>query len=129
MKMMWEVVEQTVVKGFITSDLYVTVEHAIVEAGKGSQCTVLDETVDKHIDSIPLQSFQGCVENTGDGYGSEPWQTFPHVNSIEKEVGPQGMHEGEHLSHDDVHGGTFENEDDHGLGYDATHIGMTLRSS
>ena len=88
MKMMWEVVEQMVVKGFITSDLYVTVEHAIVEAGKGSQCTVLDETVDKHIDSIPLQSFQGCVENTRDGYGSESWQTFPHVNSTEKEERP-----------------------------------------
>ena len=57
MKMMWEVVEQMVVKRFITSDLYVIVEHAIVEAGEGSQCTVLDETVDEHIDSIPLQSF------------------------------------------------------------------------
>ena len=35
------------------------------------------------------------------------------------------MHEGEHLSHDDVHGGTFENEDDHGLGDNATHIDVT----
>ena len=72
MKMMWEVVEQTVVKGFITSDLYVTVEHAIVEAGKGSQYTILDGTVDEQIDSIPLQSYQGCAKNTGDGYGIEP---------------------------------------------------------
>ena len=112
------------VKGFITSDLYVTVEHAIVEAGKGSQCTVLDETVDKHIDSIPLQSFQGCVENTGDGYGSEPWQTFPHVNLIEEEEGPHQVHEGKHLSHD---GGTSKNEDDHRLGYDATHIDVTRK--
>ena len=85
----------------------------------------MDETVDEHIDSIPLQSYQGCAKNTGDGYGSEPWQTFPHVNSIEKEVGPQGMHEGEHLSHDDVHGGTSENEDDHGLGDNATHFDVT----
>ena len=48
------------------------------------------------------------------------------MNSIEEEEGPQQVHEGEHLSRD---GGTFENEDDHGLGYDATHIGMTSRSS
>ena len=32
------------------------------------------------------------------------------------------MHEGEHLSHD---GGISENEDDHGLGDDATHIDVT----
>ena len=43
-----------------------------MEAGEGSQHTVLDGTVDKHIDSIPLQSYQGCAENTRDGYGSEP---------------------------------------------------------
>ena len=36
MKMMWELVEQMVVKRFIASDLYVTVEPAIVEAGEGS---------------------------------------------------------------------------------------------
>ena len=36
MKMMWELVEQMVVKRFIASNLYVTVEHAIVEAGEGS---------------------------------------------------------------------------------------------
>nr|POF02907.1 hypothetical protein CFP56_25610 [Quercus suber] len=30
--------------------------------------------------------------------------------------------EGEHLSHGELHGGTSENEDDHGLGDDATHI-------
>ena len=53
-KMMWEVVEQMVVKGFIASDLYVTVEPAILEAGEGSQRTVLNETFDEHIDSIPL---------------------------------------------------------------------------
>ena len=111
-----------VVKGFIASNLYVTVELAIVEVGKGSQRTVLDETVDEHIDSIPLQFYQECAENTRDGYGSEPWQTFPHVNSIEKEEGPQQVHEGEHLSHD---GGTSENEDDRGLGDDATHIDVT----
>ena len=54
MKMMWEVVEQMVVKGFIASELYVTVEPAIVEAREGSQHTVLDETINEHIDSIPL---------------------------------------------------------------------------
>ena len=31
------------------------------------------------------------------------------------------MHEGEHLPHDEVHGCIFENEDDHGLGDNATH--------
>ena len=61
------------VKGFIASDLYVTVELTIVKSGEGSQHTILDEIVDEHIDSIPLQSYQGCAENTGDGYGSELW--------------------------------------------------------
>ena len=77
-----------VVKGFITLNLYVTVEPAIVEVGEGSQRTVLNEIVDKHIDSIRLQSYQECAKNTRDGYGNEPWQTFPHVNSIEEEEGP-----------------------------------------
>nr|POE96213.1 exosome complex component rrp45a [Quercus suber] len=124
-KMMWAIVEQMVVKGFIASELYVTVEPTIVEAGEGSQHNVLDGTVDEHIDSIPLQSYQGWAENTRDGYGSEPWQTFPGVNSTEKEERPQEVHEGEHLSHDELHGGTFENEDDHGLGDDANHIDVT----
>ena len=35
-KMMWEIVAQMVAQGFIASDLYVTVEPATVEAGKGS---------------------------------------------------------------------------------------------
>ena len=85
----------------------------------------MDRTVDEHINSIPLQSYQGCAENTGDGYGSEPWQTFPHVNSTKEEERPQEVHEGEHLSHDELHGGTFKNEDDHRLGDDATHIDFT----
>ena len=102
-KMMWEFVGQMVVKGFVASELYVTIEPAIVEAGEGSQHTVVDGTVDEHIDLIPLQSYQGCVENTGDGYGSEPWQTFPYVNSTEEEERPQEVHEGEHLSHDELH--------------------------
>nr|POF01638.1 hypothetical protein CFP56_74839 [Quercus suber] len=68
-KMMWEVVEQMVVKGFIASELYVTVEPTIVKAGE--------------------------------------------------------VHEEEHLSHDELHGGTSENEDEHGLGDDATHIDVT----
>ncbi|XP_023872225.1 uncharacterized protein LOC111984837 [Quercus suber] len=89
-KMMWEVVEQMVVKGFVASELYVTVEPTIVEAGEGSQHT-----------------------------------TFPGVNSIEEEAGPQEVHEGEHLSHDELHGGTFENEDDYGVADDATHIDVT----
>jgi len=72
-KMMCEFVGQMVVKGFVASELYVTIEPAIVEAGEGSQHTVVDGTVDEHIDSIPERSYQGCVENTGDGYGSEPW--------------------------------------------------------
>ncbi|XP_075665165.1 uncharacterized protein LOC142634789 [Castanea sativa] len=66
--MMWEIVEQMVVKGFVGSNLYVTVEPTIVDAGEGSQHIILDGTVDEHIDSIPLQSYQGCAENTGDGY-------------------------------------------------------------
>ena len=35
------------------------------------------------------------------------------------------MHEEKHLSCDEVHGGTSENEDNHGLGDDATHIDVT----
>ena len=35
-KMMWEFVEQMLVKGFIASNLYVTIKPAIVEAGEGS---------------------------------------------------------------------------------------------
>ena len=62
-----------VVKGFIASDIYVTVEPAIVKAGKGSQCTVLDEIVDEHMDSIPLQFYQKCTKNIGDRYDNEPW--------------------------------------------------------
>ncbi|KAF3972683.1 hypothetical protein CMV_003830 [Castanea mollissima] len=124
-KMMWEIVEQMVVKGFFASDLYVTVEPTIVEAGEGSQHTVLDGTVDEHIDSIPLQSYQGCAENTGDEYGTEPWQTFPHASHIEEEQGPQEVHAGEHLSHDELHGGTSEPENDDGLGDDATDIDVT----
>ena len=87
----------------------------------------MDGRVDEHIDSIPLQSYQWCVDNTGDGYGSEPWETFPHVNSTGEEEGPQQVHEneGKHLSHDELHRGTSENEDDHGLGDDATHIDVT----
>ncbi|KAK7845398.1 gdsl esterase/lipase, partial [Quercus suber] len=80
-KMMWEVIEQMVVKGFVASELYVTVEPTIVVAGEGSQHIVLDGTIDEHIESIPLRSYQGCAENTGDGYGNEPWQPFPGVNS------------------------------------------------
>ncbi|KAK7845370.1 hypothetical protein CFP56_009451 [Quercus suber] len=124
-KMMWEVVEQMVVKGFVASELYVTVEPTIVEAGEGSQHIVLDGTIDEHIESIPLQSYQGCAENTEDRYDNEPWQTFPGVNSTEEEAGPQEVHEEEHLSHDELHGGTFENEDDYGVVDDATHIDVT----
>ena len=72
-KMMWEMVAQMVARRFIATDLYVTVEPATIEAGEGSEHTVLDGRVDEHIDSIPETSYQGCVENTGDGYGSEPW--------------------------------------------------------
>ena len=90
MKMMWEMVAQMVARGFIASGLYVTVKPATVEAGEGSEHTVLDGRVDEHIDSIPERSYQGCVKNTGDGFfsGSESWQTFAHVNSIEEEEGP-----------------------------------------
>ena len=35
------------------------------------------------------------------------------------------MHEGEHLADNELHKGTSENEDDHGLGDDATHINVT----
>nr|POF24521.1 gdsl esterase/lipase [Quercus suber] len=98
-KMMWAVVEQMVVKGFVASELYVTVEPTIVEVGEGSQHIVFD--------------------------GSEPWQTFAGVNSTEEEEGPPHVHEGEHLSHDELHGGTSENEDHDGLGDDATHIDVT----
>ena len=35
------------------------------------------------------------------------------------------MHERKHLYHDEVHGSTSENEDDHGLGDNATHIDVT----
>ena len=122
--MMWEVVAQMVARGFVASDLYVIVKPATVEAREGSQHTVLDGRVDEHIDSIPLQSYQRCAENTRDGYDSEPLQTFPHVNSTEEER-PQQVHEGEHLSHDKLYGGTSKNEDDHGLGDDVTHIDVT----
>ena len=125
MKMMWEMVAQMVARGFIASDLYVTVEPATVEASSGSQHPVLDGRVDEHIDSIPERSYQGCIENIRDGYGSELWQTFAHVNSIEEEEGPQQVHEGEHLADDELHRGTSENEDDHELGDDATHIDVT----
>ena len=100
--MMWEFVEQMLVKGFIAWDLYVIIKLAIVETGQGSQHAVLDEIRDEHIDSIPLQSYQGCAENIGDEYGIEPCQTFLHVNSIEGEEGYQEVHEGEHLSCDKV---------------------------
>ena len=86
----------------------------------------MDGRVDEHIDSVPERSYQGCVENIGDGYGSEPWQTFAHVNSIEEEEGPQQVHEGEHLVDDTLHRGTSDNNhNDHGLGDDATHIDVT----
>ena len=85
----------------------------------------MDGRVDEHIDLIPERSYQGCAENTRDGYGSEAWQTFPHVKSTKDEEGLQQVHEGEHLSHDELHGGTSENEDDHGLSDNATHIDVT----
>ena len=47
------------------------------------------------------------------------------MNSTEEEEGPQQVHEWKHLSHDELHGGTSENEDDHGLSDDATHIDVT----
>ena len=46
------------------------------------------------------------------------------MNSTKEEEGPQQMHEGEHLFHDELHGDTSKNEDDHGLGDDATHINV-----
>ena len=61
------------VKGFVALELYVIIEPTIVEAREGSQHTILEGTVDKHINLIPLQSYQGCTENTGYGYGKEPW--------------------------------------------------------
>ena len=45
--------------------------------------------------------------------------------STGEEERPQQVHEGEHLSHDELHGGTSENKDEHGLGDDATHINVT----
>ena len=125
MKLMWEMVTQMVARGFIASDLYVTVEPTTVKAGEGSQHIILDGRIDEHINSIPERSYQGCAKNTRDGYGSELWQTFPHVNSTKEEEGLQQVHEGEHLSNDELHKGTSENEDDHGLGDDATHIDVT----
>ena len=47
------------------------------------------------------------------------------MNSTEEEEWPQEVHEGEHLSHYELHGGAFENEDDYGLGDDANHIDVT----
>ena len=47
------------------------------------------------------------------------------MNLTEEEERPQEVHEGEHLSHEELHRSTFENEDDHGLGDDATHIDVT----
>ena len=41
-KMMWEFVEQMLVKGFIALNLYVTIKLAIVEVREGSQHAVLD---------------------------------------------------------------------------------------
>ena len=64
-------------KGFVALELYVIIEPTIVEAREGSQHTVLDGNVDEHIDLIPLQSYQGCAENTGNGYGNEPGRHFP----------------------------------------------------
>ena len=52
--MMWESIEQMLVKEFIASDLYTTVKLAIVKAGEGSQHAILDEIGDEHIDSILL---------------------------------------------------------------------------
>ena len=128
MKMMWEMVAQMVARGFIASDLYVTVEPATVEAGEGSEHIVMDGRVDEHIDSIPERSYQGCVENTGDGFfsGSEPWQTFAHVNSIEEEEGPHQVHDGEHLADDELHRGTSDNNQNyHRLDDDASQIDVT----
>ena len=57
MKMMWEMVAQMVARGFIASDLYVTVEPTTVEAREGLEHIVLDGRVDEHIDSIPERSY------------------------------------------------------------------------
>ena len=57
MKMMWEIVAQMVARGFIASDLYVTIEPTTVEAREGSEHTILDGRVDEHIDSIPERSY------------------------------------------------------------------------
>ncbi|XP_065634361.1 uncharacterized protein LOC112038773 [Quercus suber] len=65
-KMMWEVVQQMMVKGFVASEPYVTVEPAIVEAGEVSQHTVFDGTVDEHVESISLQSYQGGTSENED---------------------------------------------------------------
>ena len=51
-KMMWEVAAQMVARGFVALDLYVTIEPATVEAGKGSQHTVLDGRVDEDRKSV-----------------------------------------------------------------------------
>ena len=72
-KMMWEVVAQMVARGFVASDLYVTIKPATVEAREGSQHIVLDGRVDEHMDSIPLQFYQRCTKNIGDRYDNEPW--------------------------------------------------------
>ena len=101
---MWEFIEQLQLKGFIASDLYVIIEAAIVKVGEGSQHAVLDGIGDEHIESIPLQSYQWCEENTGDGYNDLYW-IFPPFDSIEEKEGYQVVHEGEHLSYNEVHGG------------------------
>ena len=54
MKMMWEIFGQMVVKGFVASELYVTIEPTIVDTRRGSQHTILDGNVNEHIDLIPL---------------------------------------------------------------------------
>ena len=51
--------------------------------------------------------------------------TMNRGESIKEEEGPQEVHGGKHLSHDEVHGGTSENKDDHGVGNDTTHIDVT----
>ena len=107
-------------KGFIASNLYVIIEAAIVKVGEGSQHAVLDGIGDEHIESIPLQSYQWCVENTGDGY-NDLCRIFPPFDSIEEEEGYRAVHEGEHLSYNEVHGGKSQYADVHRLGDDATH--------
>ena len=48
------------------------------------------------------------------------------MNSIEEEEGPQQVHEGEHLADDELHRATSDNnQNDHGLGDDATQIDVT----